>query len=225
VSATEVTVIGNVVDSPRRVRLQNGSVTNFRLAATERRFDRERQEWVDGGTFWSDVECWGELGGNVSQTISKGDPVVVVGTLTTRQWESETGRGSVSQIRAEAVGPNLARGIADFKRTPRVPAAQSAESGAAADPTDERSPEAGVIGVVGDYDEGSAALYEQDSDLDREPVHAYVLRAGRIGGETAWGGAGHGRPVPLANQTEGSAAQWLSTSTPWSVPARRTATR
>ena len=98
-NATEITVIGNVVNSPQRVRLQNGSVTNFRLASTERRFDRERQEYVDGGTFWSDVECYGDLGGYVSHSVSKGDPVVVVGTLTTRQWENENGRGSVSKIR------------------------------------------------------------------------------------------------------------------------------
>ena len=164
--ATEITVIGNVADSPRRVRLQNGTVTNFRLAATERRFDRERQEWVDGGTFWSDVECWGDLGGNVSQTISKGDPVIVVGKLTTRQWESENGRGSVSQIRAEAVGPNLDRGTANFKRAPRASAvpreessASSAEALGEADGHFDPEIRAGV-----DYVPAPEALAEQNAD-------------------------------------------------------------
>jgi single-strand DNA-binding protein len=168
VSATEITVIGNVVDSPRRVRLQHGSVTNFRLASTERRFDRETQSWVDGGTFWADVECWGDLGAHVSQSLSKGDPVVVVGTLTTRQWETENGRGSVSQIRAEAVGHNLARGTATFTKTPKaaVPAPVAEQASGSADGPAPTEPPAGE-----DYDGGSAALYVLDSD-DRVPEPA-----------------------------------------------------
>lgn len=173
-NATEITVIGNVADSPRRVRLQNGSVTNFRLASTERRFDRERQEWVDGGTFWADVECWGDLGGNVSQTLAKGDPVVVVGTLTTRNWESETSRGSVSQIRAEAVGPNLARGTADFRKIPRgqaaAPGAEHGVPDSAADGETEREV-SGHAGPEEDYDGAASALYEVDSaDSSLEPA-------------------------------------------------------
>ena len=163
--ATEITVIGNVADSPRRVRLQNGTVTNFRLAATERRFDRERQEWVDGGTFWSDVECWGELGGHVSQTISKGDPVIVVGTLTTRQWESENGRGSVSQIRAEAVGPNLDWGIANFRRLPRASSAARDEATPPPEPVDQTDDPFGTELRAGvDYVGGPEALNEQNAD-------------------------------------------------------------
>jgi single-strand DNA-binding protein len=170
VSATEITVIGNVVDSPRRVRLQNGSVTNFRLASTERRFDRESQSWMDGGTFWADVECWGDLGGHVSQTLSKGDPVVVVGTLTTRQWETENGRGSVSQIRAEAVGPNLARGIAEFHRavrpaTPATGPTPADVEGPRPDPAEVDELRAGE-----DYITDPRTLHDVDPDALLEPA-------------------------------------------------------
>jgi single stranded DNA-binding protein len=126
VNATGITVIGNVVNSPSRNRTQSGSVTNFRVAATERRFDSATQGWVDGSTFFVDVECWGELGGNVSHSISKGDPVVVVGAIRTHEWDSDQGRRSRPQIRAEAVAPNLARGVAEFRRTQR-PAAVAPE--------------------------------------------------------------------------------------------------
>ena len=50
-SATKITVVGNVVNSPSRVRLQNGSVTNFRMAANERWFDSATQAFVDGASF------------------------------------------------------------------------------------------------------------------------------------------------------------------------------
>ena len=60
---TMVTVVGNVVDSPRRVSLPNGAVTNFRLASTARRYDSGQQAFVDAGTLWVDVECWNGLSG------------------------------------------------------------------------------------------------------------------------------------------------------------------
>jgi single stranded DNA-binding protein len=173
VSATEITVIGNVVNSPTSNRTQGGSkVTNFRMASTERRYDSATQSFVDGNTFWIDVECWGDLGGNVAQSVAKGDPVVVVGTISTHQWESEEGQRSKPRIKAEAVAPNLARGTAEFKKT------QRASTTAAGDepPTDVRAddetdPSAGLL-AGRDYETASAALYEQDSDLDRESAHA-----------------------------------------------------
>jgi single-strand DNA-binding protein len=129
VNDTIVTVVGNVVDSPRRVSLDNGAVTNFRMASTARRYDAGRQEFVDSGTFWVDVECWNGLSGNVSASISKGDPVIVHGALTTHSWESENGRRSNPRIKAFAVGPNLNRGTSVFKRD------RSGRSSEAADAT------------------------------------------------------------------------------------------
>jgi single-strand DNA-binding protein len=132
VNDTMVTVVGNVVDSPRRVSLDQGAVTNFRMAATARRFDSRTNEFIDAGTFWVDVECWNGLSGNVSASVSKGDPVIVRGALTTHSWESENGRRSTPRIRAFAVGPNLARGTAVFKRDKVVRAGDPAEADAGA---------------------------------------------------------------------------------------------
>ena len=168
-SATEITVVGNVVNSPSRNRTQNGSVTNFRVAATERRFDSASQSWIDGHSFFVDVECWGELGGNVSHSISKGDPVVVVGAIRTHEWDSEQGRRSRPQIKAEAVAPNLARGVADFRRTARAVAAGSGEPAA---PAEEEGPESGELLVGRDYEVGEETLDQTTpTDLAMEPAH------------------------------------------------------
>ena len=171
---TLVTVVGNVVDSPRRVSLQNGAVTNFRMASTSRRYDSGRQEFVDGGTFWVDVECWNGLSSNVSASISKGDPVIVRGALSTHSWEGENGRRSTPRIRAFAVGPNLARGTADFKRSQSArPAGQ--DSAAAPDsPTDDEqvTRELAEEWADGDYGSDSRPLYEVDSENSSlEPAH------------------------------------------------------
>lgn len=166
---TEITVVGRVASAPRRARLDSGStVTNFRIASTARRFDRVSQEWVDGETFWSDVECWDDLAGNVVRSLSKGDAVVVVGRLWTRDYESANGRGSTSQIRAEAVGPDLRHGWAEYQRAPRAPRPE-----ASPDPGEEREELAPFEGPLTgeDYIVGSGALSSMDPDPEvREPA-------------------------------------------------------
>jgi single-strand DNA-binding protein len=164
VNDTHVTVVGNVVDSPRRVSLETGAVTNFRLASTARRFDSQTQEFIDAGTFWVDVECWNDLSGHVSGSVSKGDPVIVQGTLTTHSWEGENGRRSTPRIRAAAVGHNLARGTGVFKRSR---SARPAEPVTAGLPSGEEELVPGR-----DYEEGPEALHQADtSDLAMEPAH------------------------------------------------------
>jgi single-strand DNA-binding protein len=162
VNDTFVTVVGNVVDSPRRVSLENGAVTNFRMASTARRYDAARQEFVDASTFWVDVECWNGLSGNVSASISKGDPVIVQGALSTNSWESENGRRSAPRIRAFAVGPNLARGTSVFKRD---------KSGRSAEPADltahgPQSPDDGAAEAFpsSDVDLRAGRDYEDDTE-------------------------------------------------------------
>ncbi|WP_158580035.1 single-stranded DNA-binding protein [Geodermatophilus marinus] len=174
---TYVTVVGNVVDAPRRYRPDSGNpVTNFRMASTSRRYDNRSHEYVDGGTFWVDVECWNDLSGNVSGSISKGDPVIVHGALTTHSWEGDSGRRSVPRIKAFAVGPNLARGRADFTRTQRAarpggeggqePEAEGQGAGGGPTGSDE-------IPVPGrDYVTADAALHRSDApELAAEPAH------------------------------------------------------
>jgi single-strand DNA-binding protein len=180
VNDTFVTVVGNVVDSPRRVSLDNGAVTNFRMASTARRYDAARQEFVDAGTLWVDVECWNGLSSNVSGSVSKGDPVIVQGALTTHSWESENGRRSAPRIRAFAVGPNLARGTAVFKRdkSGRSAEAPDATATGALSPTSEGGDPQKFAGghdelMAGrDYVSDDATLEEMTrTDLSMEPAH------------------------------------------------------
>ena len=162
-----ITVVGNIVNSPQRSRLPSGDgVTNFRMASTSRKFDRQSQAWTDSRTLFVDVECWDQLGGNVSSTLSKGDPVVVRGELYTHSWDTEQGRRSRPQIRAAHVGPDLARGTADFRRSAR-PALQAEPAGAPegvpAEPDEDPYADRPT-----DYIEGEPAFSEVDSDLTGE---------------------------------------------------------
>lgn len=173
-NATEITVIGNVVSSPSSVRTQNGRVTNFRLAATERRYDNASQGFINGNTFWIDVECWGEIAGNVAHSVSKGDPVVVVGQIYTHEWESDDGLRSKPRIKARAVAPNLAWGTAEFKKATRSPAAAPSDEQAPSEEQPTGNPFGDLAGIRAgeDYVEGTETLDQADSD-DRVPEPSF----------------------------------------------------
>jgi single-strand DNA-binding protein len=166
VNETHITVVGNVVDTPRRNRLSTGSVTNFRIASTARRFDGEAKDFVDSATLWIDVACWGELGGNVAHSVSKGDPVIVRGTIATDSWETDAGRRSAAKVKATSVGLNLARGWAEFHRPTRSAPAVDLVPAEAGDPGDPgESPLGGFADRSTDYQEDSATLQEESADL------------------------------------------------------------
>jgi single-strand DNA-binding protein len=114
---TMMTIVGNVVDTPRRRRTKNGhEVTNFRVASTSRRFDREQERFIDNATLFVNVTCWRQFGVNVDQSLRKGQPVVVYGRYTMREYTVEEQVRTSYELEAVAVGHDLSRGTAQFTR-------------------------------------------------------------------------------------------------------------
>jgi single-strand DNA-binding protein len=170
---TMITVVGNVVDSPRKSRVNSGSVTNFRMASTGRRFDPGTQQYVDSTTFYIDVECWNDLSSHVAGSVSQGDPVIVVGAISTQEWETDNGRRSKPRIRARAVGHDLARGMSSsFTRIKSSrptaalagdPSAEPVATGLPGDPSDEQY--AGLVDpLTGELVEAAAGDASEDID-------------------------------------------------------------
>ena len=113
-----IQAIGNVATEVRFNTTPEGiPVASFRLAATERKFDRETSRWVDGDVNWYTVSCWRALAENVASSIQKGDPVVVIGRLSVRTWERDDRSGTSIDITADLIGHDLARGTSTFKRS------------------------------------------------------------------------------------------------------------
>lgn len=114
---TMITIVGNVVDTPRRRRTKNGhEVTNFRIASTSRRFDREQEKFVDNSTLYVNVTCWRQFAVNIDESIKKGQPVVVYGRYYMREYKVEEQLRSSYELEAVAVGHDLARGTSQFAR-------------------------------------------------------------------------------------------------------------
>lgn len=128
-----ITVRGFVATDPTIRNAQAGfPVGNFRLAATDRRFDREQNAWVDGNTNWFTVNLFRSLAQNAFTSLQKGQPVVVTGRLKVRPWETEERSGTAVEIEADTIGHDLSLGTATFQRSSGRPgevAAGAAEAG------------------------------------------------------------------------------------------------
>lgn len=113
-----ITVRGFVASEVRRQDTQFGDeMATFRLGATERRYNREKQTWEDGETNWYSVSCFRSLAKNVAVSLHKGEKVVVHGRLQIRAWTASDGRtGTLVGIEALTVGHDLMWGIAGYRR-------------------------------------------------------------------------------------------------------------
>lgn len=107
---TTVTLVGTIISDLRRRRTAEGAeLVSFRLAANERRRDRESGEWHNGETTYASVTCWRKLVQGVSSSLYKGAPVIVTGRMFTREFQVDGQPRSSLEVDASAVGPDLAR--------------------------------------------------------------------------------------------------------------------
>ncbi|MFF4869667.1 single-stranded DNA-binding protein [Streptomyces sp. NPDC000961] len=117
---TTVTLVGNVATAVEYRETVAGGVARFRFAVTARRWDRERGLWSDGNTSFYTVSAWRSLGANLAASVSVGEPLVVHGRLKVREDEREGQRKTFVDVDALAVGHDLTRGTAAFRRAARA---------------------------------------------------------------------------------------------------------
>jgi single-strand DNA-binding protein len=116
---TAVTIVGNVLTAPewRRTVGTGTTLVTFKVASTSRRFDKDRESWVNGDSLRVRVSCWRKLGENVSLSVQLGDPVIVHGRLYSRDWTDDQGARHTSyELDAMSIGHDLSRGVGKFAR-------------------------------------------------------------------------------------------------------------
>jgi single-strand DNA-binding protein len=117
-----ITVTGLIATTPRHVVTSEGlPITSFRLASSQRRYDRASEKWVDASTNWYTVTAFRQLAINAVPSLAKGDRVVVSGRLRVRDWQNDDRTGTNVEIEAESIGHDLFWGTATFTRTVTVP--------------------------------------------------------------------------------------------------------
>jgi single-strand DNA-binding protein len=113
-----ITITGLVATTPRHLITQDGlPITSFRLASSQRRFDREQNKWIDGETNWYTVTGFRQLAINLSTSINKGDRILITGKLKIRDWDNGERAGTSVEVEAEHVGHDLFWGTSVFTRT------------------------------------------------------------------------------------------------------------
>jgi single-strand DNA-binding protein len=126
---THVTITGNLTSDPELKFTPNGAaVANFRVAVTAR--VRDGNAWRDGDTSFYRITAWRDLATNLTDSLSKGDRVLVVGQLRMRSWETPEGeQRSLVEVTAEEVGPSLRWATAKPERATRKPNGNGENSG------------------------------------------------------------------------------------------------
>lgn len=116
-----MTITGHLAAEPKlRTSKQGHSVTDFRVATTPR--VKKDDGWVDGETIWFNVTVWRGLAEHVSQSIKKGDRVIVDGRLTQRTWTDDQGQARTNlELDASSVGLDLMFNRATSHRTSAPP--------------------------------------------------------------------------------------------------------
>ena len=113
---TSITVVGNIVNDPKRRTVGNQEVMKFRVASNSRRRTADGN-WEPGNSLFITVNCWGRLVTGVGAALGKGAPVIVVGYVYTSEYEDRDGiRRSSLEMRATSVGPDLARSIVRIEK-------------------------------------------------------------------------------------------------------------
>lgn len=136
-----IAISGFVATPPHTITAAGDlTITSFRIASNQRRFDRGRDRWIDGETNWYTVTTFRQLASNVATSVVKGDRVVVTGRLRVREWEAGEKSGTNVEIEADSLGHDLTWGTTSFTRV-RSTAAVSAEA-QPAEPAEEEFPTA-----------------------------------------------------------------------------------
>jgi single-strand DNA-binding protein len=156
---TYVTLSGNVVGDPVvRTTRANVPFVTFRVASNVRRVDFKTGEYIDAGTNFVSVTAFRGLGVNLSNSLKKGEPVIVYGRMRINQWVNGDRNGTTVEIDAYNVGHDLSWGVTTFSKVSKPSLNQNDRM---ADPevqeaADELDREAAVVDVELDNDDADA---------------------------------------------------------------------
>lgn len=105
----QITITGRLTTDPElRYTPSGAAVANLTIAHNRRRYDKQRQEWVEDGTDYYRCQAWRELAENIADTCKKGDPIIAVGALTQRAYETRDGEKRTTwEVTLDAAGTDL----------------------------------------------------------------------------------------------------------------------
>lgn len=125
---TIITVVGNLTADPELRFTPNGAaVSNFTIASTPRKFDKQTNEFKDQETLFLRCSIWREAAENVAESLGKSMRVIATGVLRQRSFEDKEGNKRTSiELDVQEIGPALRFATAQVTRNQRSQGGQSA---------------------------------------------------------------------------------------------------
>ncbi|WP_330312041.1 single-stranded DNA-binding protein [Streptomyces sp. NBC_00523] len=184
---TLVTLVGNAATAVEFRETASGGMARFRFAVTPRRWDRAKEVWADGHTSFYTVWAWRTLAANLTGSVAVGEPLVVHGRLKVREEELEGQRRTFVDIEAVAVGHDLTRGTAAFRRVVRgepgltsrygpAPVAAGADPWAVREAPEREAPERPVEEPVDGGGPAGGAEPSGEAPVRERPVRRRTVR-------------------------------------------------
>jgi len=116
---SDLALVGNVTRDPELKYTPGGQANvRFGIAVNRTWTDRNTNERKEQTSFFN-VVVWGQLAENVSQSIGKGDRVVVTGRLEQRSYEKDGEKKEAIEVVADEVSPSLRWATAQVVRAER----------------------------------------------------------------------------------------------------------
>ncbi|WP_018143180.1 single-stranded DNA-binding protein [Alloscardovia criceti] len=113
----QVVISGYVGTAPRQWNKNSETpVCNFRVGSTRRYFSTKDNQWKSADTTWVQVKAFRSLAQNALHSLSVGDPVIVVGTLTIDSWEKDGVTHNLPTVEAISIGHDLSMGRSAFSK-------------------------------------------------------------------------------------------------------------
>jgi single-strand DNA-binding protein len=130
-----ISITGFIATDPRGTTTEKGlNITSFRMASVGRRFNSQSGQWEDTQPNWYTVNCFRKLAEHASQSLVKGDRIVLRGRVRIRDWDNGERSGTAVEIDADSIGHDLMFGISSFERTTHTPDPEEEESEAELQP-------------------------------------------------------------------------------------------
>jgi single-strand DNA-binding protein len=118
INEAHISLSGYVATQPALKWTRTGvPALNMRVAWTPRRMDRVTGEWTDMSTNFLTVYAYRKLAENAATCLRKGDPVVLRGRVSTRDFEDKNGHQRTAlEVDAISFGHDMTRGVSTFQR-------------------------------------------------------------------------------------------------------------
>ena len=113
--SAKVTIVGRLGADPEMRSLANGdTLTSLRVVSSGRR--QIDGKWADVDTTWWRVTAFRQLAEGCVEALTKGDKVIIVGTIKESSWD----KNGVKQTRLEVTADSIGKDIAGASRMQRV---------------------------------------------------------------------------------------------------------